>query len=117
MASHISKHAARVSLFRLKSNAQDVVTGFVHGSGKARGCPVGLAIDTTGALLDCGRSGQYGAARDRQGTTHGDGRVAVTAASSLPLPRRRPGKRTVQNRPTAATDRTTHGATMHKRLA
>jgi glucose/arabinose dehydrogenase len=38
----------------LKSKAQDVVTGFVNGSGKARDRPVGLVIDTTGALLIAG---------------------------------------------------------------
>jgi len=31
--------------------AQDVVTGFLDSEGKARGRPVGLAIDKTGALL------------------------------------------------------------------
>jgi glucose/arabinose dehydrogenase len=31
--------------------AQDVVTGFLNGSGQARGRPVGLAIDKSGALL------------------------------------------------------------------
>jgi len=31
--------------------AQDVVTGFLNGKGEARGRPVGLAIDKTGALL------------------------------------------------------------------
>ncbi len=31
--------------------AQDVVTGFLTSDGKAHGRPVGLAMDTTGALL------------------------------------------------------------------
>ena len=31
--------------------AEDVVTGFLNGDGKARGRPVGVAIDGTGALL------------------------------------------------------------------
>jgi len=31
--------------------AQDVVTGFLDGDGRARGRPVGLAIDKSGALL------------------------------------------------------------------
>jgi glucose/arabinose dehydrogenase len=31
--------------------AQDVVTGFLDDKGQARGRPVGLALDKTGALL------------------------------------------------------------------
>jgi glucose/arabinose dehydrogenase len=31
--------------------AQDVVTGFLNSDGEARGRPVGLAVDRTGALL------------------------------------------------------------------
>ena len=31
--------------------AQDVVTGFLDGDKKARGRPVGLAVDKSGALL------------------------------------------------------------------
>ncbi|HEY3680326.1 MAG TPA: sorbosone dehydrogenase family protein, partial [Bradyrhizobium sp.] len=31
--------------------AQDVVTGFLNKDGQARGRPVGLAIDKSGALL------------------------------------------------------------------
>jgi glucose/arabinose dehydrogenase len=31
--------------------AQDVVTGFLNGDNQARGRPVGVAIDKTGALL------------------------------------------------------------------
>jgi glucose/arabinose dehydrogenase len=31
--------------------AEDVVTGFLNKDGKARGRPVGVAIDKTGALL------------------------------------------------------------------
>ena len=31
--------------------AQDVVTGFLNGENQARGRPVGLAMDKTGALL------------------------------------------------------------------
>jgi glucose/arabinose dehydrogenase len=31
--------------------AQDVVTGFLNGKGDARGRPVGVAVDKTGALL------------------------------------------------------------------
>lgn len=31
--------------------AEDVVTDFLNGSGEARGRPVGLAVDRTGALL------------------------------------------------------------------
>jgi glucose/arabinose dehydrogenase len=31
--------------------ARDVLTGFVADDGKARGRPVGLAVDATGALL------------------------------------------------------------------
>ena len=36
---------------RPAGKAQDVVTGFLDGEGRARGRPVGLAIDRTGALL------------------------------------------------------------------
>jgi len=31
--------------------AEDVITGFLDGKGQARGRPVGVAIDTSGALL------------------------------------------------------------------
>ena len=31
--------------------AEDVVTGFLNAEGKARGRPVGVAVDKTGALL------------------------------------------------------------------
>jgi glucose/arabinose dehydrogenase len=36
---------------RPNGKAEDVVTGFLNASGEARGRPVGLAIDKTGALL------------------------------------------------------------------
>jgi glucose/arabinose dehydrogenase len=36
---------------RPNGKAEDVVTGFLEADGKARGRPVGLAIDKTGALL------------------------------------------------------------------
>jgi len=36
---------------RPAGKAQDVVTGFIDAAGKARGRPVGVAIDRTGALL------------------------------------------------------------------
>ena len=31
--------------------AEDVVTGFLNANGEARGRPVGVAVDKTGALL------------------------------------------------------------------
>ena len=36
---------------RPSGKAQDVVTGFLDGDGRARGRPVGVAVDRTGALL------------------------------------------------------------------
>jgi glucose/arabinose dehydrogenase len=36
---------------RPSGKAIDVVTGFLDGKGQARGRPVGLAIDKSGALL------------------------------------------------------------------
>ena len=36
---------------RPSGKAQDVVTGFLTGDGKAHGRPVGLALDASGALL------------------------------------------------------------------
>jgi glucose/arabinose dehydrogenase len=36
---------------RPNGNAEDVVTGFLNANGEARGRPVGVAIDKTGALL------------------------------------------------------------------
>jgi hypothetical protein len=36
---------------RPNGNAEEVVTGFLNSNGEARGRPVGMAIDKTGALL------------------------------------------------------------------
>jgi glucose/arabinose dehydrogenase len=36
---------------RPSGKAEDVVTGFLDADGKARGRPVGVAVDKTGALL------------------------------------------------------------------
>jgi glucose/arabinose dehydrogenase len=36
---------------RPNGKAEDAVTGFLNGAGEARGRPVGVAFDKTGALL------------------------------------------------------------------
>ena len=36
---------------RPNGKAEDVVTGFLNANGEARGRPVGVAVDKTGALL------------------------------------------------------------------
>ena len=47
--------------------AQDVVTGFLNGDNQARGRPVGLAVDKSGALLIADDVGNTVAARHRRG--------------------------------------------------
>jgi hypothetical protein len=45
-------------------NAEDVVTGFLNANGEARGRPVGVAVDKTGALLIADDVGERSLASD-----------------------------------------------------
>jgi glucose/arabinose dehydrogenase len=62
---------------RPSGKAQDVVTSFLNSENKARGRPVGVAIDKTGALLiadDVGNTVWRVTAMDRATTAQGNGR-------------------------------------------